>query len=101
MWKPFSIQILPKKYSPLLQACTRTIVHTSISCSFLHIPGEELASDKVDQLGLCAEHSNNSCCKAQSPHADVNQPCHPTLIAAEEYLQQRKQAIAGRLVSTK
>lgn len=68
----------------------------SISCSFLHIPGEELASDKVDQLGLCAEHSNDGCGKAQSTHADVNQPCHPTLIAAEEHLQQRKQAIAGK-----
>ena len=101
MWKPFSIQIFCKKYSPLLQARTRTVLHMSISCSFLHISGEELASDKMDQLGLCAEHSKDGCCKAQSAHADVNQPCHPTLIAAEEYLQKRKQAIAGKLVSTK
>lgn len=64
----------------------------SISRSFLHILGEELASDKVDELGLCAEHRKDSGCKAESPHADVNQPRHPTLIAAEEHLQQRKQA---------
>lgn len=60
----------------------------SISRSFLHIPGEELASDEVDQLGLCAEHSNDSCCKAQSPHADVRQPRHPPLIAAEHHLRE-------------
>lgn len=58
----------------------------SISRSFLHIPGEELASDEVDQLGLCAEHSNDSCGKAESPHADVRQPRHPPLIAAEHHL---------------
>lgn len=72
--------------SPQLQPRTRIILPTSISCSFLHILGEELASDKVDQLGLCAEHGNGGSCKAQRPNADVNQPCHPTLIAAEECL---------------
>lgn len=85
---------LCNRHSPSLPARKRIVLHISVSCSFLHIPGEELASDKVNQLGLRAEHGNDGCCKAHSPNADVNQPCHPTLITAEEYLKQRKQAIA-------
>ena len=86
MWKPFSTQINAKDTALHCQH-VRDLFCMSVSCSFLHIPGEELASDKVNQLGLCAEHSNDGCCKAHSPSADVNQPCHPTLITAEEYLK--------------
>lgn len=87
---PVRIRAHPINYSPM-----------SISCSFLHILGEELASDKADQLGLCAQHGNGGSCKAQRPNADVNQPCRPTLIAAEECLKQREEAIEGKLVSTR
>lgn len=90
-----------KNHSPLLQAHTRTVVHRSRSCSFLQIAGEELAPDKVDELGLCAEHRNQGCCKAQGTRADVDQPGHPALVTAEPHLQQRKQGIAGKPASTK
>lgn len=75
-----------KKHSPLLQAHTRTVLHRIRSCSFLQIAGEELAPDKVDELGLCAEHRNQGCCKAQGTRADVDQPGHPALITAEQHL---------------
>lgn len=88
--------IMEKNHSPLLQAHTRTVVHRSRSCSFLQIAGQELAPDKVDELGLCAEHRNQGCCKAQGTRADVDQPGQPALVTAEPHLQQRKQGIAGK-----
>ena len=96
------MQTCAKKYDPQhLQPHTRIILPSSISRSFLHVLGEELASDKVDQLGLRAEHGDGGSCKAQRPDADVNQPCRPTLVAAEECLKQRKQAIEGKPGSTR
>lgn len=67
------------------------------SCSFFQIAGEELAPDKVDELGLCAEHGNEGRCETQGARADVEQPGHPALVTAEPHLWESSDPCTGEV----